>query len=152
MQESGAQTREEGKKADQAAVKGLLSDCGIDPSIEIRDIFRLGRFSKDQPRPRLLKVVFTSESEVAAILSKKVNLKGKEKWNGVRIRRSMTKSERVHLSLCFARSQQLNSTRSDRNESPENVFYFVRPNESYPRVLKKQGDSVLWSWRDSGNV
>ncbi|MCP4491906.1 MAG: hypothetical protein GY820_32070 [Gammaproteobacteria bacterium] len=147
VSESGEQLRDSAKAADLAVVKELLSDCGVDFVAD--ECFRLGRLLPNQSRPRLLKVVFGAESEVVTILSRKVNLKGKEKWNSVRIRRSMIKSERVHLSLCLARAQQLNSTRKDRNESHVEVVYFVRPNDLNPRVFKKQGDAVVWSWRDS---
>ncbi|MCP4492176.1 MAG: hypothetical protein GY820_33440 [Gammaproteobacteria bacterium] len=147
MPESGEQLRDSAKVADLAAVKELLSDCGVD-FVPV-ECFRLGRLIPNQSRPRLLKVVFGAESEVVTILSRKVNLKGKEKWNSVRIRRSLIKCDRVHLSLCLARAQQLNFTRKDRNESTGDVFYFVRPNDLNPRVLKKQGDRVVWSWRDS---
>ncbi len=49
----------------------------------------------------------------------------------------------------FNYAQQLNFTRKDRNESHVEVVYFVRSNDLNPRVFKKQGDTVVWSWRDS---
>ncbi|MCP4491463.1 MAG: hypothetical protein GY820_29735, partial [Gammaproteobacteria bacterium] len=136
------------KGVDVPVVKELLQACGVD--YEIKETFRMGRPDPNLSRPRLLKVVLSSSAEVVAVLQGKKNLKGKEKWDRVRIRRSLCKSDRALLSLCQARASQLNSSKTDRNED-DSVVYFARVDEFRPRVVKKQGDRVLWSWRDSEN-
>ncbi|MCP4476078.1 MAG: hypothetical protein GY821_16270 [Gammaproteobacteria bacterium] len=144
----GATSGGNSKGADAPVVKELLQACGV--NYEVKETFRMGRPDPNRSRPRLLKVVLSSSAEVVAVLSGKKNLKGKEKWDRVRIRRSLSKSDRALLSLCQARSSQLNSSKLERKED-DSVVYFARVDEFRPRVVKKQGDKVLWNWRDSEN-
>ncbi|MCP4486731.1 MAG: hypothetical protein GY820_05335 [Gammaproteobacteria bacterium] len=148
LPEAAASGTGNSKGVDVPVVKELLQACGVD--YEIKETFRMGRPDPNRSRPRLLKVVLSSSAEVVAVLRGKKNLKGVGKWDQVRIRRSLSKSDRALLSLCQARAGQLNSSKLDRNDD-DNVTYFARVDEFRPRVVKKQGEKVLWNWRDSEN-
>ncbi|MCP4486053.1 MAG: hypothetical protein GY820_01840 [Gammaproteobacteria bacterium] len=134
------------KDPDVIALDNLFADCGSPADFEY-DYERLGRKRRDGST-RVLKVDFDSVARVNSILAGKRNLKGKEQWAKVRIRRSLPLAERQALRLCFCRAAQLMASRKERNEE-EDVVYFVLPDAVVPRVHKRAGDKVDWFWIDS---
>ncbi len=138
---------EQSKSEDLAAVLSLMKDCRVEP--EVVEVIRLGRNAPPgDARPRFLKVVLSSDTAVASVLSNKGNLRGKENWNGVSIRRSLTKTQQQEQRICFIRAAQLNGSKPARGEG-DDVAYFVRRDDPLPRVLKKVNSRVQWSWHDN---
>ncbi|MCP4473033.1 MAG: hypothetical protein GY821_00365, partial [Gammaproteobacteria bacterium] len=149
--EKESQGKEE-KDPDVVALDQLFADCGSSADFEY-DYERLGRKRHDGSA-RVLKVDFDSVAQVNSILAGKRNLKGKEEWAKVRIRRSLPLAERQALRLCFCRAAQLMAVREKRETKKRTLSTLCCPTcpflESISAMeIRLTGFGLIRSWRNN---
>lgn len=91
--ESGCRTNAEQVGLDAVAAKGLLDFVGLD-DVNVQ-VSRLGKFSfEDSERCRPLKISFSSESHVVAILKRNAAIRKLDRWSGSHFSRDRTVMQR----------------------------------------------------------